>query len=272
MAGRYHADQRWSHVKKTQREIRKLQRHRRHRDARGAFFIEGVRNFVQVVDQHLDIVVIVYSEKLLTAALARKLVRQRRRAGVTTIRVSPEQFRAFSQTHRASGVSAIVRQQWQRLDAVDPRAGLCWVILSQVRSSGNLGTLIRTSEAVGGAGFILLDNSVDAYAPAAVRASMGAHFNQTFVRTEQQALRSWLQENGLYVIGASPDGTQNLHEMSYPSPSLILLGEERHGLTARQRSLCHQLVRIPMVGKFDSLNLGVAGSLLLYEVFRARRE
>ncbi|MDX1614067.1 MAG: RNA methyltransferase [Candidatus Promineifilaceae bacterium] len=246
-----------------------MQRHRRYRDGRGAFFIEGVRNFVQVVDRDVDIVVIVYSEKLLTAAVARKLVRQRRRAGVTTLRISPEQFRAISQTRRASGISAVVRQRWRRLDDVVPDAGLCWIILSQVRWPGNLGTLIRTSEAVGGAGFILLDNSVDAYAPGAVRASMGAHFSQTFVRTDQQALRNWVEDNGLYVIGASPDGARKFHEISYPCPSLILLGEERHGLTAPQRSLCQDLVRIPMVGNFDSLNLGVAGSLLLYEVFRA---
>ena len=257
-------------VKDTLREIRKLQTDRRYRDAKGVFFIEGVRNFVQAVDHGHDIVVIVTSEKLLTAPLARKLVRQLRRDGVPTIRVTPEGFRNFSQTKRASGISAIVRQRWTPLKSVAPDTGLCWVVLGLVRSPGNLGTLIRTSEAVGGAGFILLDKRVDAYGPATVRASMGAHFRQKFIRTNHQALKRWIRTNHGHVVGASPDGASNFHHTRYPCPTLLFLGEERQGLSSQERSLCDDLVRIPMVGQADSLNLGVAGSLLLYEVFRAR--
>jgi TrmH family RNA methyltransferase len=72
------------------------------------------------------------------------------------------------------------------------------------------------------------------------------------------------------VIGASPDGPAELHRFAYPRPTVLVLGEERRGLTAAQRDLCSDLVRIPMVGTADSLNLAVAGSLLLYEIYRAR--
>lgn len=261
----------WTHsISSTLKAVRRLQSDRRYRDGRGAFFIEGVRNFVQAVDhRHDDIVAIIYSKKLLTAPLARKLVRRSRRAGIPTLRVSPEQFRTFSQMQRASGVSAIVRQRWTPLEAASIDAGLFWVVLGLVRSAGNLGTLIRTSEAVGGAGFILLDPAVDAYSPVVVRASMGAHFRQRFIRTSYQALERWINENGGHVTGASPDGALNFHHVAYPGPTLLLLGEERQGLSAHQRTLCDQLVRIPMVGQADSLNLGVAGSLLMYEVLRA---
>jgi TrmH family RNA methyltransferase len=275
MAGKHRPNGFWTNLGWTRslsgtlKEIRRLQTNRRYRDARQAFFIEGVRNFVQVVDHSHEIIVIVYSEKLLTAPLARKLVRRSRRAGIPTLRVSPEKFRVFSQTQRASGVSAIVRQRWLTLQEAAADAGLCWVVLGLVRSAGNLGTLIRTSEAVGGAGFILLDPAVDAYAQGTVRASMGAHFRQRFVRTSCQALRHWVAENQCHVVGATPDGSKDFHQAAYPRPTLLLLGEERQGLSGRQRSLCDQLVRIPMVGQADSLNLGVAGSLLMYEVLRA---
>jgi TrmH family RNA methyltransferase len=276
MAGRYPLIHPWKGVDWTRsvngtlKEIRRLQRDRRYRDGRGAFFIEGVRNFVQAADHRYDdIVAIIYSEKLLTAPLARKLVRRSRRAGIPTLRTSPEKFRTFSQTQRASGVSAILRQRWTPLEEAGTDVDLCWVILGLVRSAGNLGTLIRTSEAVGGAGFILLDPAVDPFAPPAVRASMGALFRQRFIKTDYQTLQDWLRRNDCCVTGASPDGALNFHHVAYPRPALLLLGEERQGLSAQQRSLCSQLVRIPMVGQADSLNLGVAGSLLMYEVLRA---
>jgi TrmH family RNA methyltransferase len=270
MAGKYRPHDSWTQsVNGTLKEIRCIQADRRYRDGRGVYFVEGVRNFVQVVDHGHDIVVIVYSEKLLTAPLARKLVRRSRRAGIPTLRVSPDQFRTFSQTKRASGVSAIVRQRWTKLEEAEPASGLCWIVLGLVRSAGNLGTLIRTSEAVGGAGFILLDPAVDPYAQATVRASMGTHFGQAFISTCHQDFQRWIAENHCHVVGASPDGTKNFHLADYPRPTLLLLGEERQGLTSQQRALCHELVRIPMVGLADSLNLGVAGSLMLYEVLRA---
>jgi hypothetical protein len=100
--------------------------------------------------------------------------------------VSPETFRQISTTHHASGVGAIVAQRWSPLHGASPRAGLCWVVLEEVRSEGNVGSLIRTSEAIGGAGFILVGARIDPFDPAIVRASMGALFQQTFHPDEQR--------------------------------------------------------------------------------------
>ena len=143
-------------------------------------------------------------------------------------------------------------------------------MLEAVRSEGNLGTLIRTSEAVGGAGFILVGPRIDPFDPAVVRASMGALFRQAFIRTTHGSLRNWLRRHRCRAVGASPDGSAELHRFDYPRPTILVLGEERGGLTPLQRELCSHLVRIPMVGAADSLNLGVAGSLLLYDVYRTR--
>jgi RNA methyltransferase, TrmH family len=251
-------------------DIKRLQADRAHRDARRMFFIEGVRNVVQAIENGFPIETLVCSEKLLIVPIARKLVRDRCRSGTPTLHVSPETFRQISATHHASGIGAIASQRWSPLHGASPRAGLCWVVLEAVRSEGNLGSLIRTSEAIGGAGFILVGPRLDPFDPAVVRASMGALFRQTFIRTNGPSLRNWLRRHRCRAIGASSDGSAELHHFDYPRPTILVLGEERQGLSPFLRDLCSDLVRIPMVGAADSLNLAVAGSLLLYEVFRAR--
>jgi TrmH family RNA methyltransferase len=251
-------------------EVRRLQSDRTHRDARGAFFVEGVRNVVHALEAHWPIDVLFYSEILLTAPVARRLVGEHGRQGTPCIRVSPEEFRRVSRAERASGVAAILGQRWDRLHKVSPRAGLCWVALAGVRSPGNFGTLIRTSEAVGGAGFILEGMSIDPFDPAVIRGSMGALFRQRFVRTSAASLRNWVRRHGCHVVGATPDGSTDYHRCDYPGPTVLMLGEERKGLTDQQRLRCQKSVRIPMTGRADSLNVAVAGSLLLYEVYRAR--
>ena len=263
------ADYRQLDAALTLSRIRKLQGDRRYRDQHRLFFIEGVRNFVAAVDSGFSIETLLYSEKLLTAPLARKFVRQLKRGGVPFARVSPEAFRSISRAEHASGIGAILRQRIQTVEQIQPDQFSCWTMLGDVRSLGNLGSLVRTSAAIGATGFILLGHQIDPYEPVVVRATMGALFKQTLVRTNVERFRHWIQKHHLAVIGASPDGVVEYDQVRYTRPTVLLLGNERSGLTDEQRSLCQQIVRIPMVGGADSLNLAVAGSLLLYAVFRS---
>lgn len=265
-----HPDRVAPDARSTLDEIRRLGADRAHRDARRTFFVEGVRNVVHAIEGGFHIETLIYSEKLLIVPIARRLVRDQCRSGTPTLQVSPEDFRQVSTTPRASGVGAIVAQRWSPLHSASPKTGLCWVLLEAIRSEGNLGSLIRTSEAIGGAGFILVGPRIDPYTPGVVRASMGALFRQAFIRTNDRSLRNWVRRHRCRVIGASPGGSADLHRFDYPRPTIFVLGEERQGLSPAQRGLCTDLVRIPMVGTADSLNLAVAGSLLLYEVHRAR--
>lgn len=248
--------------------IERLQYDRGYRDSRGLFFVEGARNFIAAVDNRFSIDTLLYSEKLLIHPLARKLVRRLKRAGVPFARVTPEQFRRVSRTERASGIAVLICQRVQRLDQVKLAEFGCWTALSHVRSPGNLGTLMRTSAAAGAEGFILIGDIIDPFDPAVVRATMGALFRQKLVRASIEQLRRWTRTNNLEVIGASPDGANDYRYVSYTRPALLMLGGERKGLSADQRSICDQIVRIPMAEGMDSLNVAVAGSLLMYEVFR----
>lgn len=269
MADELPAEHRLVATAPTLARIRKLQNNRIYRDQNRLFFVEGVRNFVAAVDHQFAIDTLVYSEKLLTAPLARKLVRQLKRAGVPFARLSPEEFRSISKTEQASGVGAILKQRLVSLAHFQPQQHLCWTVLSEVRSPGNFGTLLRTSAATGASGFILLGDSIDPYDPLVVRATMGALFSQTLIRASLDEFQQWIQDHNLHVVGASPDGSVAYNQLQYPRPTVLLLGAERSGLTAEQRALCHQLVRIPMASGVDSLNLGVAGGLLLYEIMRS---
>jgi TrmH family RNA methyltransferase len=269
MAGEERTSHRPLDVAQTLAFIEQLQVERRTRDMHRLFFVEGVRNFVAAVDHEFAVDALLYSERLLTSPVARKLVRRLKRAGIPFARVSPEQFRAVSRAERASGVGAILRQRVQQLQHVAPGNHLCWVALDHVHSPGNFGTLVRTAAAIGAAGFILLGSSVDPFDPTVVRATMGALFRQTLVRADVEQLRRWALTHQLQVVGASPDGAWDYDRVRYTRPTVLLLGEERRGLTADQRTLCHQIVRIPMVEGSDSLNLAVAGSLLLYEIARS---
>ena len=271
MKDEHRADHRQLDVALTLTRIRKLQDDRRYRDQHRLFFIEGVRNFVEAVDHKFPIETLLYSEKLLTAPLARKFVRQLKRAGIPFARVSPEAFRSISRAERASGIAAILHQRIQTIEQIQPYRFPCWTVLGHVQSLGNLGTLLRTSAAIGAAGFILLGPHIDPYEPVVVRSTMGALFKQTLVRTNVERFRHWIQTHNLSVIGASPDGVVDYDRVRYTRPTVLLLGNERSGLTDEQRSLCQQIVRIPMVEEVDSLNLAVAGSLLLYAVFRSRK-
>ncbi|MGH9826995.1 MAG: TrmH family RNA methyltransferase [Blastocatellia bacterium] len=259
-------------VEPTLAKVRKLQVNRSYRDRHGLFFIEGVRNFVEAVDHHSSLNTILYSEKLLINPLSRKLVRRLKCSGVPFARLSPEEFRRISKTERASGVAAIVHQRMLPLDKITPRRDESWTALSHIRSPGNFGTLVRTSAATGSAGFILLGNSIDPFDPSVVRATMGAIFKQTFIRTTPEEITRWAQMHNIPVVGASPDGQVDYDRVRYNRPLLLVLGTERSGLTEEQRSMCNCIVRIPMVEGMDSLNVGVAGSLLMYQVFRDRAD
>jgi TrmH family RNA methyltransferase len=203
--------------------IGRLQCERGYRDSRGLFFIEGVRNFIAALDNRFSVDSLLYSEKLLTSPLARKLVRKLKQRRSPIARVTPEQFRTVSRAERASGVAAILHQRVHRLEQIKLNDQPCWTSLSHVRSPGNFGTLVRTSAAIGASGFILLDDRIDPFDPAVVRATMGTLFKQTIVRASGEHLRLWVRRHNIQVIGGSPDGEEDYRQVRYSRPSVLML-------------------------------------------------
>jgi TrmH family RNA methyltransferase len=255
-------------------QIRLIQRlrTREERDRTGLFYVEGIRFVARAVQHRARIEHLVVCRELLTHPYAQRLVQQQKQRGIPLLEVSRQVMEGLSQVEDSQGLGAVVRQRWQRLASVKPRGELGWVMVETIRSPGNLGTILRASDAVGGAGLILLGESTDPYDPRVVRATMGALFSQYFVRTSVEELTYWPRRSQYLLIGTSPGAAQEYQEIRYRQPTILLIGEERKGLPARLQSLCDVMVRIPMVGESDSLNVAMATSVMLYEVFHQRRK
>jgi TrmH family RNA methyltransferase len=243
--------------------------HRKVRESTGQFWVEGVRQFVQAFDAQYPFDTIVFSRVLLKSDLAEMLVRRLGARGVRRAAVTPEQFRSVSTTERASGIGAVVRQRWTPLAEVPVDRPL--LVTESLRSAGNLGTILRTAEATGVGAVVFLSGRCDPFDPAVVRASMGGIFHLRLVRTGHAHFAAWAAGRGVNVVGLSPEAPRMWTELDHAGePVAVLVGEERGGLSPAGRALCGQAVRLPMCGRADSLNVGVAAGVMLYELVRRR--
>lgn len=251
--------------------VRRL-RERKMRQHENLFYLEGLRVVTEAFEQSAAVEMLVVSFDLLTSERGRELVERERRKGVPLLEVSAPVFKSFALRDGPQGIAAVARQNWALLDEIHPKENDLWVALQAVQDPGNLGTVLRSSDAAGGRGVILLDQSTDPYDPTAIRASMGAVFSQQMIRSGYQDFSAWKRSTGAPLIGASGMAATDYHSLSYPPSLVLLMGSERQGLPEDYLALCDDLVCIPMVGRSDSLNLAAATSIILYEVFNQRRD
>jgi TrmH family RNA methyltransferase len=249
----------------TIKRIRAL-RHRRERERTGTFYVEGIRLVGDAAEAGADVETCIIAPELLSSEFGGATAGRLTEHGAARLDVSAGVFRSLSEKEGPQGIAAVVRQRWAALDAIRPGEELCWIALDAVQDPGNLGTILRTSDAVGAAGVILLGGT-DPFDPGTVRASMGAIFWQRLVRASPGALRVWKDRHGVLAAGTSDAASQDYREIDYRHPLLLVMGSEREGLSADAQGLCDVTARIPMVGHSDSLNLAVATGVMLYEIF-----
>jgi TrmH family RNA methyltransferase len=249
--------------------IRALRR-RKERDASGLAYVEGIRAVREALEADAEVETLLVAPELLQSETAREAVAGASDAGTAVLEVSPAVFRSVSERDGPQGLAAVVRQRWTRLEEIEVGDGERWVALSSVADPGNLGTILRTCDAAGARGVILLDGSADPYDPTAVRASTGAVFTRGLVRASWEAFAAWAASAGVTLVGATDDAEQPYRGADYGSRTVVLMGSEREGLSEAQRAACDRLVGIPMLGSVDSLNLGVATALVLYELLAQR--
>jgi TrmH family RNA methyltransferase len=165
----------------------------------------------------------------------------------------------------------VFEQRWADDLAVD-RLGedALWLALEAIRDPGNLGTIVRTADAVAAGGVILVGASCDPYSREAVRASMGSIFNVALVRMSLERLLSWAGAWKGDIVGTHLSGGQDFRAVRYRTPTLLVMGSEGPGLSPELAAVCTRLVKIPMAGRLDSLNLAVATALMLYELRKGR--
>jgi TrmH family RNA methyltransferase len=242
-------------------------REKKERDATGTFFAEGRKVLSAALQTGAVFEQVVLAPDRLDDDEA-DLATDLDDLGIPILEVTTELFDIIAFREEAQSIGAIVRQRWEPLEAV-AESRRCWLALHEVQHPGNLGTLIRTNDAIGGDGVILSGQGADPYHPQCVRGTLGAIFSQRIVRATPKQLAAWLPNSGCSVIGTSPDGDVDYREADYASkPVVIIGGNERIGISTAQIALCDQVVHIPMAGFVDSLNLGIATALVQYEVLR----
>jgi TrmH family RNA methyltransferase len=254
----------------TIRQIRGL-RQRKEREASGLFFIEGIRLVGEAVQLGAAIEALLVAPELLTSPFAHDIVDRQRAGGARIIEMGAAVFADLSQKDGPQGLAAVVRQRWIDLAEVRLGAPPGWVALVEPADPGNLGTILRTADAVGAAGVILLGSATDPYDPAALRASMGAIFAMQLARASFEGFAAWKRASGAFLIGAADSAPTDYQSSTYPQPLVLLMGSERQGLSAEQQGLCDLMVSLPMRGRSDSLNLAVATGVLLYELLSQQR-
>lgn len=249
--------------------LRKL-RSRKFREQSGLCYVEGIRQVYSAFEEGFHFEFLIVSSDLLRSEHAWKLVNDLISNGAQVIDVDQNIFKSISLRDNPQGIAGVVRQKWHSLESIDPREGLCLLALKAVQDPGNIGSILRTADAVGVRYVILLGDSVDPYDPNSVRAGAGATFTVKLIKTSFERLLDWKNVHQIPVIGAVGGAPLNYSRVNYPYPCILLMGSERQGLDLREQSSCDMLVSIPMVGKVDSLNLAVATSVILYEIFDQR--
>lgn len=255
-------------IRSTSNKIIKLVRKlntRKERESTGLFYIEGIRHVVEAIQVGGDLEFILHSPELLTSDIGRQSIEKAEKMGISVKEVTEEVFRSFALKDNPSGVAAVAKQNWLRLDEITYMKGL-WTALVDIQDPGNLGSVLRTSEGAGGKGVILIDNVTDPYHPTAVRASMGAIFTQVIYSASTKELTRWKSKTNYHVVGAFTENAVNYRQYNYPEDIILMMGSEQKGLNKTHEQICNGSIVIPMKGKIDSLNLAAAASIILFEI------
>lgn len=251
------------------KQIRKLRRSKREREREGLFIIEGIQGTVEAVERGAPIDALVWAPEYLTSELALEAIEQAQAAGVRCEPVSAELFDSISDRDNPIGILALVARRFLPLEQVVVHPNSLFVALVEISDPGNLGTVLRTIDAAGGDALFLVGNTVDPFHPTTAKASAGTIFTVPMVQVDDTAtLLRWLARQEVALVATYDQGARGYWELHYPAPLLLLMGSEAHGLPSELLHRAPQVARIPMLGHVDSLNLGVATALLLYEVRR----
>lgn len=247
-------------------EIRKLY-DAKHRKETGLFLAEGLKAVGQAFDSGSEVQTVLYSSELLISDYGWQLVQHFHNVKVKTLEVSSTVFENLARKDKPQGIAAVIKQKWNAiLDFHCPPKGLL-VALNSIQNPGNLGTILRTCDAVGAKGLFLLDFSTDPYDPASVKASMGSIFTIPLVKCESADFLNWVSHNHIPIVGTSDKATQSCFTYQFPSPCVVLMGSEREGLPAILMENTQEMLGIPMEGSADSLNLSVATGIILYQAY-----
>jgi len=235
------------------------------------FLAEGLRILTEASEAGRLPKMVVSTTEGAQHPLAMQLIDAVEAAGGEAIETSRDILSKLSGKDNPQAVLGVFEQFDTGLAAIDRSTSNIWLVAQALRDPGNLGTMLRTGDAVGAGGLILIDDCVDPFSVEAVRASMGAMFTQQIARARWADFLGWLRAGPGQLVGTSLNTDKDYQAVSYAAPTFILAGNEAQGLPPDYETECDVLVKMPMLGKADSLNVAVATAVMAYEVLNQKR-
>jgi RNA methyltransferase, TrmH family len=241
------------------KRVRALRQKKARRES-GLFLVEGIHHVGEVVEAGWDVESVLYAPDTLTSSFAHDLIS---RLSISPQPVTSQVMESLADKDNPQGILAIVHQKQTKLSSLHDASSA--VALVSPQDPGNVGTILRTMDAVGMDTLFLLDGGVELYHPTVVRASMGTLFWMTVIQASFDEFINWAREGNHQLIGTSAHADLKYHVHSPKSPWVLMLGNEQKGLTPDQINVCDITVSLPMKGRVSSLNLSVAAGVLLYQ-------
>jgi len=241
-------------------------RDKKHRRREGLFLAEGLRILSEAESSGLLPEQIFFAAEFETHDRAASLIAATEAAGGEAIRTSKALLAKLSGKDNPQAVVGVYPEFDTGLASVERDAAPIWIVAQALRDPGNLGTMLRTGDAIGAGGLILIDDCADPFSVEAVRASMGAVFTQKIAQARWEEFEPWLRGGAGQLVAASLRDAQPYRGAPYAAPCFVMVGNESRGLPEEYEMACDLRVTMPMRGRADSLNAAVAAAVLGYEV------
>lgn len=245
-------------------------RQRSHRDEAGLLIVEGYREVKRALDNEVPVVKLFFCPELYQGKNEPALVARCAERNVPLFECTAPVFMKIAYRDRPEGLLALCPQIRRGLADLALPENPFVVIGEHIEKPGNLGTMLRTADAAGADALIVCDRCTDINNPNVVRASIGTIFTVPLAEAGTAETLAWLKQKGIRSLAASPHATKNYTEVDMTRPIAVVVGAEQYGLSDAWMTQADELVRIPMRGQADSLNVAAAATILLYEVVRQR--
>jgi TrmH family RNA methyltransferase len=241
-------------------------RDKKARRAEGMFLAEGLRILTEARDSGRLPEIVVFSAEGAKRPLAAEIIAATEAAGGDVVETTPDILSKMSGKDNPQMLLGAYRQPSSELADVERSKSPLWIVAQALRDPGNIGTILRTGDAVGAGGLILIDDCADPFSVEAVRASMGALFTQQIVTARWPVFLEWLRDGEGQLVGTSLKATHDYLEAEYRQPCFLLIGNEQQGLPADYEAECDLLLKIPMAGRADSLNAAMATAVMAFAI------
>ncbi|RAX39539.1 TrmH family RNA methyltransferase [Rhizobium tropici] len=239
------------------------------REESGAFLAEGLKLVIDALELGWTIRTLVYAKAAKGKPLVEQAAAKTVAAGGLVLEVSEKVIGSITRRDNPQMVVGVFEQRWRQLRDVKPKTGETWVALDRVRDPGNLGTIIRTTDAAGASGVILVGETTDPFSLETVRATMGSVFAVPVVKATPEEFLAWKKKAEVSVVATHLAGAVDYRTIDYKrKPVVILMGNEQSGLPDVLAKEADALARIPQAGRADSLNLAIATAVMLFEARR----